>query len=42
MPIPRPAPYNKISYRRILAAINRYTMDTLNPSRRQRERRSRG
>jgi hypothetical protein len=33
VPYLRPAPYNEISYRRIFAALNRYTRETLNPSR---------
>lgn len=38
--IPRPAPYNEISYRKIFAAINRYATEALasrKASRRSRE-----
>lgn len=34
----RPAPYNEISYRKIFRAINRFTLQTLNPSRSRRRR----
>lgn len=33
VPYLRPAPYNEISYRRIFAALNRFTRETLDRSR---------
>ena len=35
--IPRPAPYNEISYRKIFAAINRYAQQKLKAGRANRE-----